>query len=88
MLDIACEEVSKENWLKYRYKMILKVIKNFIFQPLTSGEITVRDVQRLFPPEEIEFFLNNSYFPQFDQNSFRIFERFLTRLESKLNHDE
>lgn len=81
LLDIACERVPKEIWLRYRYKMISKVIKNFIFKPLISGEITVGDTQGLFSPEEIKLFLNNSCFPQ--QDSSKIFERFLTRLESE-----
>lgn len=88
LLDIACEQVPKEDWIKYRYNMISKVLKNFNFLPLASGKITIKHVQRLFSPEEIEFFLDNSNFEQLERNSFKMFEKFLSGLEGKLYHDE
>lgn len=87
LLDFACRNVSKEIWEYYRYKMIYKVLRNFVFQPLASGEITEGQIQELFAAEEISIFLSihsSSYnFPN-NQDACKFFRNFLSHLEEVL----
>lgn len=83
-LDRACKTVPKRLWEIYRYKMVYKVIRNFIFQPLIAGEIKIDEIQRFFIPEEIEIFLTDPLSLEKGGYTLDIFKNFLSRLESKL----
>jgi len=84
LLDSACKTVPKELWKIYRYKMIHKVIKNFIFRPLMARKINMEEISYFFTPEEVRTFLDDSLSFERGKHTIDIFKNFLSRLESKL----
>lgn len=86
LLDFACSNVPKETWEDYRHKMIYKVLRNFLFQLLVSGQITGEQIREIFTLEEIDVFLSiysSDHFPN-DQYTGGFFRDFLSRLEEVL----
>lgn len=88
LLDLACRSVPKETWEYYRYKMIYKVLRNFIFRPLAMGKMEYKEIQEIFTPEEINSFLSPYSSPlDFSSNQyydFEVFKDFLSRIEVML----
>jgi hypothetical protein len=87
LIDFACRNIPKETWEYYRHKMIYKVLRNFIFQPLILGDITDEKIREFFTPEEINFFLSIYSSPlNFLNNQYACesFRYFLSRLEGVL----
>ncbi len=87
LLDFACRNVSLKKWKHYRYKMIYKVLRNFVFQPLASGQAAEDKIREIFTAEEINFFLSASFsYFDFPNNRYadRILENLLLRLEEVL----
>jgi len=84
LLDSTCEVVPKSSWETYRCKMVYKVIRNFLFQPLIAGETKTDEIQHLLTPEEIKFFLTDPFSTEKDGYTLDILKNLLSRLESKL----
>lgn len=83
LLTIACETVSKNDWIRYRYKLIYKILKNFIFLPLISGTVTADDIQPLFSSDEIECFFDGLRVLQPNQVPSSFIEQFLSSHQDK-----
>jgi len=83
LLNKACATVPKKSWEIYRYRMVYKVIRNFIFNTLAAGEIKAKNISRLFTPEEIKIFSKDSLSFK-NRQTINIFKKFLSRLEIKL----
>lgn len=82
LLNLACKTVPPKKWEVYRYKMIYKVLRNFIFQPITLKEIKInKEIKKLFTQEEIELFSSEFSFLRLSNKKYKIFKNFLPRLE-------
>ncbi len=87
LLSFACNNVSKETWEYYRYKMIYKVLWNFVLQPFALGKKTEEQVREILTVKEIDTLLS-SYSPltNFPNNQYthEFFRDLLSRLERVL----